>query len=65
MATSEAVGRFAPEEKDGVRGTWRVIKDELCLDYGTGGTTCHQVWMAGKSVQLRRSGAPPEDGVLR
>jgi len=64
LATSEAVGRFAPEEKDSMRGTWRVVRDELCLDYGPGGATCHQVWIGGKTVQLRRDGAPPEDGVL-
>src|SRR4051812_18072532 len=64
LTTSEAVGRFAPEAKDSGRGTWRVIRDELCLDDGTGGATCHQVWIAGKTVQLRRDGAPPEDGVL-
>ena len=64
LTASEAVGRFAPEEKGSTRGTWRVVRDELCLDYGAGGPTCHQVWMSGKNVQLRREGAPPEDGVL-
>jgi hypothetical protein len=64
LTTSEAVGRFTPEEKGGVHGAWRVVKDELCLDDGAGGPTCHQVWIAGRSVQLRREGAPPEDGVL-
>ena len=43
---------------------WRVVRDELCLDYGAGDPTCHQVWVSGKNVQLRRDGAPPEDGVL-
>src|SRR4051794_9435942 len=64
LTASEAVGRFAPAEKGSTRGTWRVVRDELCLDYGAGGPTCHQVWMSGKNVQLRREGAPPEDGVL-
>jgi hypothetical protein len=64
LTASEAVGRFAPEEKGSTRGTWRVVRDELCLDYGAGDPTCHQVWVSGKNVQLRRDGTPPEDGVL-
>ena len=64
LTASEQVGRFAPEEKGSSRGTWRVVRDELCLAYGAGGPTCHQVWMSGRSVELRRDGAPPEDGVL-
>lgn len=64
LATSEAVGRFAPEEKGGVHGTWRVVRDELRLGDGTGSPIRHQVWTPGQSVQLRRDGASPEDGVL-
>jgi len=64
LTASEVVGRFAPEEKGSTRGTWRVVRDELCLDYGAGDPTCYQVWVSGKSVQLRRDGTPPEDGVL-
>src|SRR4051812_44799218 len=36
------------------KGTWRVEKDELCLDYSRQGRCCHQVWISGKNVQLRR-----------
>ena len=42
-------------------GTWRVERDELCLD----ATPCVQVWMAGARVELRRNGALPEEGVLQ
>src|SRR3954452_24822074 len=56
LAASERVGRFAPEEKGSSRGTWRVVRDELCLAYGAGGPTCHQVWMSGRSVELRPDG---------
>ena len=64
LTAFEAVGRFAPEERSSTRGTWRVVRDELCLDHGDGDPTCHQVWMSGKNVQLRRERMPPEDGVL-
>ena len=37
------------------RGTWRVEKDEQCSDTGRG-EQCQQVWVSGKSVQLRRPG---------
>lgn len=43
------------------RGTWRVERDELCLD----ATPCVQVWMTGTRVELRRDGALPEEGVLQ
>jgi hypothetical protein len=47
------------------KGTWRVEKDELCLNYSRQGRRCHEVWVSGKNVQLRRSGELPEDGVLQ
>src|SRR3954453_15872615 len=47
------------------KGTWRVEKDELCLNYSRQGQRCHEVWVSGKNVQLRRSGEVPEDGVLQ
>src|SRR3954471_2746439 len=46
-------------------GTWRVQKDELCLTGGASESGCHQVWMAGQSVQLRREGSIPEEGTLQ
>src|SRR5437763_15733414 len=42
------------------KGTWRVEKDELCLHYSRPGQRCHEVWVSGKNVQLRRSGEVPE-----
>ena|SRR5215203_826551 len=47
------------------KGTWKVEKDELCLNYGREGRRCYAVWASGKSVQLRREGTLPEDGVLQ
>src|SRR5215207_4069454 len=49
----------------GKKGTWKVQKDELCLNYGREGLRCYQVWVSGKDVQLRRDGVLPEDGVLK
>ena len=47
------------------KGTWKPEKDELCLIYGGEGRRCYQVWVSGKSVQLRSEGRLPEDGVLQ
>src|SRR3954462_5700420 len=47
------------------KGTWRVEQDQLCLNYSRQGQRCHQVWLSGKNVQLRRPGELPEDGVLQ
>lgn len=46
-------------------GTWRVQKDELCLELPVDGARCFEVWMAGKKVELRREPALPEEGVLQ
>ena len=46
------------------KGTWRVEKNELCLQYGGEGRRCHEVWVSGNNVQLRSEGRLPEDGVL-
>jgi len=53
------------EMSAGKKGTWKVQKDELCLNYGREGLRCYQVWVSGKDVQLRRDGMLPEDGVLK
>jgi hypothetical protein len=48
-------------------GTWRVENDKLCTDYGKiVGRSCYEVWMSGKSVQLKIQGssAPPLEGFL-
>jgi len=53
------------EMSAGKKGTWKVEKDELCLNYGREGLRCYQVWISGKDVQLRRDGILPEDGMLK
>src|SRR4051794_35895761 len=47
------------------KGTWKVEKDELCMTYAREARRCYQVWVSGKSVQLRSEGRLPEDGVLQ
>ena len=47
-------------------GTWRVQKDELCIERGKDDGGCYQVWIAGKKIELRREGSKlPLEGVLR
>jgi hypothetical protein len=47
-------------------GKWRIQKDELCIDRGADNSTCYQVWLSGKNVELRREGANiPMEGVLQ
>jgi hypothetical protein len=36
--------------------TWRVERDELCVDRGKDDGGCYQVWMSGKNVEFRREG---------
>jgi hypothetical protein len=47
-------------------GTWRVERDEICVDRGKDDGGCYQVWMSGKNVESRRGelGATSE-GTLR
>lgn len=44
------------------QGKWRIVKDTLCLllDLPTaqGAENCYEVWMAGKSVELRTGDDP-------
>ena len=47
------------------KGAWKVEKDELCMTYAREARRCYQVWVSGKSVQLRSEGRLPEDGVLQ
>jgi hypothetical protein len=37
-------------------GTWRVERDEICVDRGRDDGGCYQVWMSGKNVEFRRGG---------
>jgi hypothetical protein len=47
-------------------GTWRVQKDELCLDRGKDDGGCYQVWLSGNKIELRREGSRiPSEGVLQ
>jgi hypothetical protein len=64
LATSEQGGALTPEERhEGGHLTWRVIKNELCIDSGNG-PRCHEVWVAGRTAQLRRAGEVSVNGVL-
>ena len=64
----EANGKLKSEEMGTKRvGTWRIEKDQLCTDYGKQAErSCYEVWMSGKSVQLRTpdSSALPLEGYL-
>jgi hypothetical protein len=47
-------------------GKWRVEKDELCLDLGHDSSSCYEVWLSGKNVELRGEGTGlPFEGVLQ
>jgi hypothetical protein len=37
-------------------GTWRVERDEICVDRGKDDGGCYQVWVSGKNVEFRREG---------
>jgi hypothetical protein len=46
-------------------GKWRIEKDQLCIEFDkeTPGK-CYDVWMSGKTVELRREGLLPLQGVI-
>ncbi len=46
-------------------GTWKVEKDELCLDRPPDEPRCYEVWGSGPKVQLRYEPALPEEGILQ
>ena len=46
-------------------GSWKVEKDELCLDRPPDEARCHEAWVSGKNVQLRREPAIPDEGILQ
>jgi hypothetical protein len=64
----ESNGHLKSEEMGTKRtGTWRIQKDQLCTDYGKEvGSSCYEVWMSGKNVQLKTEGSSglPLEGVL-
>jgi hypothetical protein len=63
-----ANGKLMSEEMGTKRtGTWRIEKNQLCTDYGKdAGSSCYEVWISGKNVQLRIQDSPalPLEGVL-
>jgi hypothetical protein len=63
-----ANGKLTSQEMGKKRvGSWRIEKDQLCTDYGKEvGSSCYEVWMSGKNVQLRIQDSPalPLEGVL-
>lgn len=47
-------------------GKWWIEKDELCIDRGKDDGGCYEVWLFGKSVELRRAGFPAAfEGLLQ
>jgi hypothetical protein len=46
-------------------GTWKVEKDELCLDRPPDEPRCYEVWVSGRNVQLRREPEIPDEGILQ
>lgn len=56
--TSDSMGRKRT-------GKWRVEKDQLCIEFDKGPPAkCYEVWMSGKTVELRREGLMPLQGVI-
>ena len=46
-------------------GKWRVEKDQLCIEFDKDPPAkCYEVWMSGKTVELRREGLMPLQGVI-
>jgi len=47
-------------------GKWRVEDDELCVEFEKEPVDCHEIWLSGAKVELRRAGSSfPIDAVLR
>lgn len=46
-------------------GSWKVDKDELCLDRPPDEPRCYEVWVSGQNVQLRREPEIPDEGILQ
>jgi hypothetical protein len=46
-------------------GKWRVEDDQLCIEFEKEPIpTCYDVWLSGKTVELRREGLLPLQGTL-
>jgi hypothetical protein len=63
FAANGTLTSFAMSRKSA--GKWHVQKDELCIDHGADDSGCYAVWLSGKNVELRRTGALPLQGVLQ
>ena len=46
-------------------GTWKVDKDDLCLDRPPDEPRCYEVWVTGRNVQLRCEPEIPDEGILQ
>jgi len=46
-------------------GSWKVDKNELCLDRPPDEPRCYEVWVSGQNVQLRREPDVPDEGILQ
>ena len=56
--TSDSMGRKRT-------GKWSVEKDQLCIEFDKDPPAkCYEVWMSGKTVELRREGLMPLQGVI-
>ena len=56
--TSDSMGRKRT-------GKWRVEKDQLCIEFDKDPPAkCYEVWMSGKTVELRRESLMPLQGVI-
>jgi hypothetical protein len=56
--TSDSMGRKRT-------GKWRVEKDQFCIEFDKDPPAkCYEVWISGKTVELRREGLMPLQGVI-
>jgi hypothetical protein len=47
-------------------GKWSIEENELCVEIGKEPPDCHEVWLSGVKVELRRPGLNfPVEGVLK
>ena len=46
-------------------GSWKVDRNELCLDRPPDEPHCYEVWVSGQNVQLRREPDLPDEGILQ
>lgn len=46
-------------------GKWQIEDDQLCIEFEKGPVPeCYDVWLSGKTVELRREGSLPLQGTL-